>query len=338
MVPRSLLVAALMAMAMPVSAQEDYVWTSHRPDGQAPLGVIGGRTLDKGEVEFAYRFSQFDSKGIWFDSDSLGLETTLEFYEVAPLTLSNKSHRLGIAVGAANNLTIAANMAYGSLQRAQLTGDGVFYVTESEGIGDLELDILYSFFDDGPIRAHLQVGGLIPTGDEAAMAETPFSSPGEEALPYDMRLGGGTFAVMPGLTVSVQNELASIGVQVKGNLSLGTNDLGYAPGNVIEATTWGAYRINEYFSVSGRVRWLSWAGIEGADPALDPIRDPGNESFFLDGERIDLPVGVNFYLPEGSRFAGHRLSIEAFFPISHDYEGPQFGMDWGVVMGWTVAF
>ena len=47
---------------------------------------------------------------------------------------------------------------------------------------------------------------------------------------------------------------------------------------------------------------------------------------------------MNFYLPEGSRFAGHRLSIEATFPISHEYEGPQFGLDWGVVIGWQVVF
>ena len=338
MVRKSLLVAALMAMALPVSAQEDYVWSSRRQDGHAPLGVMNGRTLDRGTVEFTYRFSQFDSKGLWFGSDSLALETTLEFYEVAPLTLSNKSHRLGVSFGASDNLSVSANWTYGELERAQLTNTGVFYVTQASGMGDVEVDLLYSFYNSGPYRAHIQLGGMMPTGDEAIRGETPFSTPGEEALPYDMRMGTGTFALLPGLTVQAQNEVASVGAQVKGNFSLGTNDLGYAQGSQFEASGWGAYRINEYFSASARVRWISWNGIDGADPDLDPARDPGNDGFFLDGERIDLPIGLNFYLPEGSRFAGHRLSIEGFFPLSHEYEGPQFGMDWGVVMGWQVVF
>jgi len=338
MVRKSLLVAALIAIAMPASAQDEHVWTSRRPDGHSPLGVINGRILDQGAVEFTYRFSQFDSKGIWFANDSLTLEETLEYYEVAPLTLSKKSHRLGVSFGAADALSIAANITYGQRERSQLTGDGVYYVNQAEGLGDLELDLMYAFYDKGPYRAHLQLGGLIPTGQESTTAETPFSTPNEESLPYDMRMGSGTFSVLPGLTVQAQNELATVGAQVKGNLSLGTNDLGYAPGNVFEVTGWGAYRLNEFFSASARIRWLSWNGIDGADPALDPLRDPGNDGFFLDGERIDIPVGVNFYLPQGSRFAGHRLSIEAFFPVSQEYEGPQFGMDWGVVMGWQVVF
>lgn len=276
MVRKSLLVAALLALAMPLSAQEDHIWTSRRPDGQAPLGIINGRTLEKGEIVFTYRFSQFDSRGQWFEGDSIPVETTLEFYEVAPLTLSDKTHSVGVAFGSTDDLSIAASMTYGQVERAHLTDAGIFYVTGSEGVGDLELDLMYTFFNEGPYRAHVQLGGLLPTGDEGPMAETPFSAPGEESLPYDMRMGSGTFGVLPGATVSVQNDVASVGAQVLANLSLGTNDLGYAVGNSFEATAWGAYRVNDYFSVSGRVRWLSWNGIDGADPALDPLRDPGN--------------------------------------------------------------
>ena len=71
MVRKSLLVAALLALAMPLSAQEDHIWTSRRPDGQAPLGIMNARTLAKGEVQFSYRFSQFDSRGQWYEGDSI---------------------------------------------------------------------------------------------------------------------------------------------------------------------------------------------------------------------------------------------------------------------------
>lgn len=339
MVRKSLSLGLLLALAMPLSAQEEaHVWTSHRPDGHAPFGVTGGRTLEQGAVEFSYRYAQFDSKGVWFDSDSLGLETTLEFYQVAPLTLSNKGHTVSAAFGATKELTFLVSGSWLQIERAQLTSDGVFYVTQTQGFGDVEASALFSFYNQGPIRAHVQLGGLIPTGQEATKSRTPFSSDKREPLPYDQRRGGGTFAVLPGLTVSVQNEVASVGAQIKGNISVGTNDLGYARGNMYEATGWAAYVLNDYFSVSGRVRWTTWSGIDGADPSLDPLRDPGNDGFFMDGERIDIPVGLNFYLPEGSRFAGHRLSVEGFFPVSHDYEGPQLGLDWGVVLGWQVVF
>jgi hypothetical protein len=71
---------------------------------------------------------------------------------------------------------------------------------------------------------------------------------------------------------------------------------------------------------------------------LDTARDPGNAAFFLEGERVDMPIGINFYLPEGARFGGQRLSLEAVFPLSHEYEGPQLGVDWGLVIGWHMAF
>ena len=33
-----------------------------------------------------------------------------------------------------------------------------------------------------------------------------------------------------------------------------------------------------------------------------------------------MPVGVNFVMPGGSIFAGHRLSVEAVYALHHDYE------------------
>ncbi len=338
MVRKSLLVVATLAVATPVAAQEEYVWTSNRPDGHAPIGVIGDRTLPVGETEISYRFSQMSSKGIWLNSDSLPLEVTLEFYQVAPLTLTNQTHTVSGAYGVTEDLTLFASIDFSQREREQLTVDNLFYVNEVRSLGDMTLLALYDFYDAGPIRAHAQFGSVLPTGSVDIVGETPFSSPDLEYLPYDMRPGTGTFALLPGMTVSVQNEHGSVGAQVGANIPLGDNSLGFAPGRRVTATGWGAYRINEYFSVSGRVLWQNWDGIDGADPFVDPQRDPGNDAFFLEGERIDVPVGLNFYMPEDSRFGGHRLAIEAIFPISHDYTGPQLGLDWGVTLGWQMVF
>jgi hypothetical protein len=112
MVRKSLLVAVLLAIATPIAAQQEYVWTSKRPDGHAPIGVMNGRTLERGAVEFSYRYSQLSSRGVWLANDSLPLETTLEFYDVAPLTLTNQTHNFSVSVGATENLSFVANMVY----------------------------------------------------------------------------------------------------------------------------------------------------------------------------------------------------------------------------------
>ena len=338
MVRKILIVATLFTVAWPLAAQEDYVWTSKRPDGHAPIGMRGGRTLESGAIEFSYRFSQLNSKGVWLANDSLPLATTLEFYDQAPLTLSNQTHNASVSYGVTQELTLIAGIDYSSRQREQLTTGGVFYVTKSRILGDLTVSGLYNFLEVGGYKAHIHLGARVPTGSTDINAETPFSSPDIERMPYDMRPGAGTFALLPALTVQTQNEVASVGGQVNAMVPLGTNDNGYSLGNSFDATAWAAYMVNEYISISARVMWQNWGGIQGADPALDPDQDPGNDGFFLEGERIDLPIGINFYLPEGSRFEGHRLSIEAIFPISHEYEGPQFGLDWGVVVGWQVVF
>ncbi|MFQ5536936.1 MAG: hypothetical protein ACE5GJ_05735 [Gemmatimonadota bacterium] len=338
MVRKSLIAAALILIAAPLAAQEDIVWTSKRPDGHAPLGVVADRTLEAGEYQFTYRYSQIKSRGVWFDNDSLTLEETFDFYPQAPLSLDNISHIFGVAWGMSDDFTLNARWSYSQRERRQLTQDGVFYVVNADGIGDAEVSGLYRFYDEGAYRAHVEAGFLLPTGDVDVQAETPFSTPDKEPLPYDMRPGAGTFAFIPGLTASAQNEAGSVGAQIRGWLFWGTNDVGYTPGDRLNMTTWGAYRVNDFFSVSARMEYQKWQGLDGADADLDPLFDPGNDAFFLKGSTLTIPVGVNFYLPEGTRFAGNRLAVEAIYPVYQSYEGPQLGLDWGLLIGWQVAF
>lgn len=338
MVRKSLIAVALLSVAAPAAAQEDWSWTSSRPDGHAPVGVVGDRLLSLGSVEFGYRFSNLNSQGVWFGTDSLTLDETLEFYDVAPLALTNQTHSFTVSMGATESLTFIASMDYSSRSREQLSNSGVFYVTEADELGDLSLTGLYSIYDEGAYRAHVQLGALVPTGSDDVRRETPFSSPDVEGLPYDMRPGGGTFAVLPGISAQVQNEVGTVGAQVRGTLPVGTNDRDYSLGNQVYATGWAAYKLNEYFSISARFQYQKWSGINGQDPDLDPIQDPGNDAFFLEGERLDLPVGINLYMPEGSSLEGHRLSLEAIFPTHHEYQGPQLALDWGLMLGWQVVF
>jgi len=335
---KSLLIAMLLAVASPLAAQEEMVWSSNRPDAQAPIGMNAARLLDAGQIQFTYRFNQLDLKGVWVTTDSLTLDDWLEFYPVVPLTLKNMTHEVVLSYGVTQDLTLVGDIGYSQRRREQYTESGIFYVTDADELGDLQVTALYRAFEQGPYQAHLQLGALIPTGTSDVKAETPFSTPNEEALPYDMRPGAGTFAVEPGLTIQAQNEFGTVGVQFMGTLRFGTNSLDYGLGNRYDGNVWAAYRINDFFSVSARAHYIKWSGIEGADPQLDATRDPGNAAYFLSGERLDVPVGFNLYMPEGSPFAGNRLSLEFIFPAHQEYDAPQLGADWGVVAGWQVVF
>lgn len=343
MVRKSLLVVMLLAIASPLAAQDELVWSSRRPDAQAPFGVKGGQLLGKGEFQLSYRFSQMASKGVWFDGDSLALETALQFYHWAPRNLTTMEHTVEIAFAPTSDLTLLARMGYQQRERKQYSDDGVLSVASADDLGDLEITGLYGVFHDGPYRAHLQLGATIPTGPTEARA------PDGSALAYDMRAGSGTFAITPGLTLATQNDAGSVGAQVLGTFHLGTNDIGFAQGDRFEFNVWGAYRANRFFSVSGRLAYQNWKRIDGSDPELDALTntwltdydkgyDPGFEGYFLGGSRLDIPVGINLYMPDDSPLAGHRLSLEYIFPVSQKYDGPQLGADWGLVAGWQVVF
>lgn len=339
MVRKSLLIVALLAIASPLGAQEEVVWSSKRPDAQAPLGIRDGRTLETGQFEFTYRYNRLSLNGVWFDNGMLSPDFTAEFYQVVPVSLLSETHSVGLAFAASPSVTFSANLGYALNHREQITGDGQFYyITEANKLADLELASLVRVYDSGPYRAQLHLGARIPTGPTDIEGETPFSTPGEEPLPYDMRPGAGTFAAMPGLSLMAQNEFGTVGAQLMGTIFLGNNDRDFAPGDRMELNAWASYRANAYFAFSARAAYQTWGAIDGADPALDPLRDPGHDGFGLSGSRLDFPLGVTLLMPEGTALEGHRLSLEYIFPASHKYDGPQLGADWGLMAAWQVVF
>lgn len=330
------MVAVLMVASSPLAAQEEWMWTGERPDSDAPLGVIGARTLDMGVMEVGYRFSQTNSRGVWFANDSLPLATTLQLYPVAPLTLSQQTHSAIFSWGLLDNLTLIGTAELSIFEREQLTNTGILYITRIEALGDMTAAALYEVYRVGPYRANVSLGAVFPTGKSRTYADTPFGT--AQALPYDQRPGGGTFGITPGAAFQVQNEVGTVGATFRARINLieGTTD--WTPGDRYEANGWGAYKINDALSVSAGVRWAIWGRIEGADPQLDPTMDPGNDPVIgqAGGQRADLPLGINLRMP-GGILEGHRIQLETVYSLHHDYEGVRLGQDWAITLGWTAG-
>jgi hypothetical protein len=73
--------------------------------------------------------------------------------------------------------------------------------------------------------------------------------------------------------------------------------------------------------------------VEGFDPDLDAFLSPANNTLAQAGWRVELPVGVNFVLPEG-RFGGHRFGFQFAVPVHQNLDGPQLMHDWSIIAGW----
>lgn len=346
MVRRSLIAAAaLLAVASPLTAQisnepEQWTWSADRPDANGLLGVFGDRTLDAGELQLTYNFSQENYRGVYFGTDSLDLGTVLQLYDNAPLTRSDIVHQVRVGYGVSERLTFVARAGWAVLERETTAANSLIRVGVNQPT-DVEAGVLVDLYTSGPYRMLAQVGAIIPTfiGNTTYGATTPTSS--SDPLPYDMRTSGGSFGVVGALAGSVQNERASLGAQFRFRINVTENSAGatgYTPGDQFEANGWAGYNVNDNLAILAGVRWQNWDNIDGADSRLVVGVDPHNEGGMLAGQRVILPVGVNLTMPEGSLLNGHTLSFEAMYSMHHDYEGPQLGLDWGLNVGYILPY
>lgn len=329
-----LLAASLALVAGPAAAQDEaHTWTVDRPDGTAPGGVFADRVLGQGGLELTAVYSKMSHMGLRFGSDFISIDETLGLFDVAPLSLSTELLEVRLGVGLGEGTSLLARTGLVSKRREQVTQDD-FFVLESEALADTEVHLLWEAYSEGEVRAHLQGGVLIPTGSVEETGDVAGIRTG--ILPYDMQTGVGTFGILPGFTIQMQNEVGTVGAQVMGRVHFGENDRGWTPGNAVEANGWAAYKLNDYFSASARIRAIGWGAIQNADETLDPFRDPGELASSFGGSRVDLPIGLNVYIPEG-RLAGHRLSLEWVSNVHEDLDGPWLAADNGFVIAWQAV-
>ena len=156
-------------------------------------------------------------------------------------------------------------------------------------------------------------------------------------LPYTMQGGSGSPDVLAGGTFQVQNEVASVGAQIDAVIRVVDNTWGYRLGDEFDFTVWGAYNFSDWVSFSVRGIFEHQAAVDGFDARTDGAADPLANPFAQGGERVLVPIGMNLYFREG-RAAGQRLSIEFYYPVHEDLNGPQMSVDRTLVISWQAVF
>jgi len=315
---------AIILMATTTYAQEseNEQWTSNRPDGHAPITVMGDHMHNKGEVMFSYRYMYMNMEDLNRGSENVSFENALSQYMVTPTSMPMNMHMLGLMYAPSNKITLVAMANYLSNEMDHITRMGGMFTTESSGFGDLKIGALYKFFNKNKQQLHGQVGVSIPTGSIDQQDVIPASAPNEVILPYPMQIGSGTIDAELALTYLNQWTHWSFGSQTRTTLRTGENDNEYRLGNKYSLTSWLAHNTAKWLSISGRVEVGAIDRIKGANPALNPMMvitaDTANSGMTY----ANAAIGFNLYAFKGS-LKNIRLGFEAALPLFQNMNGVQ---------------
>ena len=309
-------------------------WTSERPDGHAPAGVMGDFFILNRDLYAGVRVYQERFSGTSLGTVALSSDEVLDFFSVAPLSLDRSTAEVNLRLGLFGFVTLAASLPFIRSEMLN-TDDATFFETSSKIMGDVSVRGLFNVLEMDEYRVSLTLGGTIPTGKIKKRDTTPLAVRG--ILPYAMQGGSGTFDVLAGMTFLTQNELASVGAQVNAVVRVMNNNRGYRLGDRFSFSVWGARNLSDWVSVSLRGLFETWGDVKGSEPGTDGAVDPSANSFAQGGERVQIPIGVSFFLREG-RFTRHRLMAEWYYPIHQDLNGPQLSADRTIVVSWQTFF
>lgn len=320
-------------------------WTAARPDGHAPIGVMGDHTHKAGEWMISYRAMTMDMEGSRLGSDSISdariISAAGENFRVTPTKMTMDMQMLGLMYAPANRLTLMAMIPRIELSMDHLTRAGGRFTTGASGVGDIRLTGLWQVFDRDGRRVHLNLGISAPTGSIDREDVTPMSAPNATQLPYPMQLGSGTWDALVGATLLGQSRSWSWGAQGLRTIRTGENDRDYTLGDRTDATAWLARRFGGSWSLSGRIAWSDWGAIDGADAALAGAVAlrlvPTVFPELRGGSRLDGGLGLNFEKMSG-KAQGLRFAAELLLPVTQELDGPQLETDEQVILGAQYAW
>jgi hypothetical protein len=292
------------------------------------INVLGTHTHLQGQLMVSYELRYMSMKGERVGTRSVGNEAVLARYATSPTEMTVAMHMPMIMYAPSNDVTLMAMLPYTRNWMNHVDRAGMPFIEESSGIGDLNLNVLYTFYKTPAFgrRLVLNAGLNLPTG---SITRTMDGLP----LEYPMQLGSGSVEALPGLTYLAQSRNWAGGAEVVPRFRLNENSRHYRLGNQLRLTSWVARRWTDWLSVSTRIDGQVSTSIHQADPALDPEDEPTKDPSIQGGKRLDLSIGLNLYAPRGA-LKGHRLAIEGSWPMYESFDGPQLETSWQVHVGW----
>ncbi len=295
-------------------------WSSGRPDGHAPVSIMGDHYHGKGEVMFSYRFMPMYMKGLLQANNDIEDESVFENYMASPQEMQMNMHMFGAMYAVSNRLTLMAMTNYISNDMDLKTKMGSEFSTESSGFGDIAISGLIKILNQKRQSLHANLGISLPVGSISERDHTPMME--NAVLAYPMQMGSGTFDPSLGLTYLGQSDLLSWGFQPKYKFRIGENSESYSLGNRFDAVVWGAVKVSELLSFSTSLSYFDVQEIDGADERLNPMMMPLFNSINSGRSQLDIGFGSNLYISKGS-LKNLRFGAEVKLPLYQDVNGIQ---------------
>ena len=298
-----------------------------------PVNVLGSHTHLKQGFMAGYRYMFMDMEDNLEGTRVASPSEVLKSYPVVHTRMTMEMHMVELMYAPSDSLTLMAMIPYDVKTMDHLFRDGTRNTDVSSGLGDVSFMGLVNLLGDPRGQGHrliLNAGFTAPTGsiDEGE---------GGKRFEYEMQLGSGTFDLEPGLTYLGESDTFAWGAQVLGTVRLGSNDHDYRLGDAYRLSAWTQLKVTDWFGPSVRLDWHAWKTIHGADPTLDPTRNPAFDATKQAGERLDFLAGLNFYLGKGP-LKRNRFSLEGGVPLYQRLDGPNMGVNWLITVAWSYSF
>ncbi|UCS95219.1 transporter [Echinicola marina] len=311
------------------------LWSSKRPDGHAPIGIMGDHYHSKGEWMFSYRFMSMNMNGNISGNKTISDDVILKDYMVAPQKMSMNMHMVGAMYAVHDRITLVTMLNYTNQEMSLVNRMGQAFNTSSSGFSDISIFTLIKLLNAKRQSLHLNAGISIPTGSISQRGSTPYSE--NTKLPYSMQLGSGTWEPRIGITYQGQSTNFSWGAQPLIIFRNGENSEGYGLGNSISINAWSSIKTNSWLSFSFRSTYTKTSAFTGSDSELNPMMSPAANSNNTGGENITFWGGGNFYIPSG-KLKNCRLAIEVGLPAYQNVSGIQMKQTLSLVSGIQYNF
>lgn len=329
-------------------------WTSKRPDGHAPIGVMFDHAHHAGEWMLGYRFFWSHYEGMRQGDNGIANDAVFglhapngSHYSATVLEMEMYMHMWEVMYAPTDWLTLMVMPQYmemdmtmergghGGPEDHATSGHGQSMAGVHEhgtsGWGDTIASATFTLFNAHRQSLLATLGMSFPTGSVDEKVGTTYTH-------YGMQLGSGTFDLLPSVTYLGQADRFSWGLQYASAIRLeDENDSGFRFGDVHGVTGWAAYKICDWASLSGRIGYRHEGQIHGHYNGLHNHTAPPDFQSNYGGDTLDLGVGVNLYAPNGP-LKGNRLAIELLFPVYQDLNGVQVERDFTLAVGWQWAF
>lgn len=305
----------LMVLMNPQAILAEHDHHASVPAG--PISIMGQHHHPVGEWMVSYSVMKMHMEGNLDGTQKLDIP--LPGYMVSPLEMDMTMHMLGVMTGVSDTLNVMMMLPFYSAEMDNIVNmSGMPFTTESDGMGDLELSMLYKA---GPNWTGI-IGMSFPTGSIDEKDITPMSGDDAVQLAYPMQTGSGSYELITGVNFSAGTSMTGWGSQAVIYLPLDTNDRDYKNGRSLQVSAWYSTAFNKSHGTSLSLRFEDRANIKGADEALNPMMMPGADAKLRALRRVQLSMGYNY-----TGIKGYLIGMEVGAPVYQSLDGPQLEMD-----------